>query len=84
MRSYTLALLSRLNSSSGSPVVESEIVQWTNQRLQAGQSGLVITHFQAGCSALIGRGPSRLCSDWLDHDVFTSMNYSRPYAIKTQ
>ena len=35
MRSYTLALLSRLNSSSGLPVLEAEIVQWTNQRLEA-------------------------------------------------
>ena len=25
--------------------------------------------FKAGCSPLIGRGPSRLCSDWLDPDV---------------
>ena len=46
MRSYTLALLSRLNSSSGLPVVEAEIVQWTNERLEARQAGLSITNFQ--------------------------------------
>ena len=46
MRSYTLALLSRLNSSSGLPVVEAEIVQWTNERLESRQAGLSITHFQ--------------------------------------
>jgi len=46
MRSYTLALLSRLNSSSGLPVGESEIVQWTNERLEASQSDLSISHFQ--------------------------------------
>jgi len=46
MRSYTLALLSRLSSSSSLPVAEAEIVQWANERLEAGQSGLSISHFQ--------------------------------------
>merc|ERR1711923_18795 len=46
MRSYTLTLLSRLNSSSGAPVVEAEIVQWTNNRLEASGANSSITHFQ--------------------------------------
>merc|ERR1712154_84089 len=45
MRSYTLSLLSRLNTSSGDPVMESEIVQWTNTRLQA-SGAETIRHFQ--------------------------------------
>ena len=45
MRSFTLSLLSRLNTSSAAPVVESEIVQWTNTRLE--DSGAdPIRHFQ--------------------------------------
>ena len=46
MRAYTLSLLSRLNTQSGAPVVESEIVQWTNTRLEDSGTDLAIRHFQ--------------------------------------
>ena len=36
---------------------------------------LVDWELQAGCSTLIGRGLTRLCSDWLDEMLY--------YAIKT-
>ena len=39
-------LLPAFNSSTGLPVVEAEIVQWTNERLEASQAGISITHFQ--------------------------------------
>ena len=46
MRSYTLTLLSRLNTTTELPVVESEIVQWSNQRLETRGENLTIRHFQ--------------------------------------
>ena len=46
VRCYTLALLSRLNSSSGAPVVESEIVEWTNSRLESSGAPTTINNFQ--------------------------------------
>ena len=43
MRAYTLALLAKL-SPDGSPIVESEIVSWANQRLE--EKGCSIRHFK--------------------------------------
>ena len=34
MRAYTLSLLAKLNPD-GSPIVESEIITWANQRLES-------------------------------------------------
>ena len=46
MRAYTLALLSRLNPD-GTPIVESEIIAWANNRLKKGGKGdVVIKSFQ--------------------------------------
>lgn len=45
MRKYTLSLLAKL-SPDGSPIVESEIVTWANQRLQDAGKGMSIKHFQ--------------------------------------
>ena len=46
MRAYTLALLSRLNPD-GTPIVESEIIAWANNRLKEGGKGDVeIKSFQ--------------------------------------
>ena len=46
MRAYTLALLSRLNPD-GTPIVESEILAWANNRLKEGGKGDVeIKSFQ--------------------------------------
>ena len=43
MRAYTLALLSQLNSDS-TPIVESEIITWANNKLD--EKGVAIRHFQ--------------------------------------
>lgn len=43
MRAYTLSLLAKL-SPDGSPIVESEIISWTNERLQS--KGCSIRHFK--------------------------------------
>ena len=43
MRAYTLALLSQLNSDN-TPIVESEIIAWANNKLE--QKGVTIRHFQ--------------------------------------
>ena len=43
MRAYTLALLSQLNQDS-TPIVESEIIAWANNKLQ--DKGVTIRHFQ--------------------------------------
>jgi len=43
MRAYTLALLSQLNSDN-TPIVESEIIAWANQKLE--EKGVSIRHFQ--------------------------------------
>ena len=46
MRAYTLALLSRLNPD-GTPIVESEIIAWANNRLKdGGKSDVEIKSFQ--------------------------------------
>jgi len=45
MRSYTLSLLSRLNTD-GTPIVENEIVSWANNRLQEAGKEVSITGFQ--------------------------------------
>jgi len=45
MRKYTLSLLAKL-SPDGSPIVESEIIHWANQRLQDSNKGISIKHFQ--------------------------------------
>jgi len=43
MRAYTLALLSQLNSDN-TPIVESEIIAWANNKLE--EKGVSIRHFQ--------------------------------------
>ena len=45
MRAYTLSLLRKL-SPDGSPIVETEIIEWANQRLKEGGRGVTIRHFQ--------------------------------------
>ena len=45
MRKYTLSLLAKL-SPDGSPIVESEIIHWANQRLQDSNKETSIKHFQ--------------------------------------
>ena len=45
MRKYTLSLLAKL-SPDGTPIVESEIITWANQRLQDAGKGMSIKHFQ--------------------------------------
>ena len=45
MRKYTLSLLAKL-SPDGSPIVESEIIHWANQRLQDAGKETSIKHFQ--------------------------------------
>ena len=44
MRKYTLSLLSKL-SPDGTPIVETEILTWANQRLES--KGVFVKHFQA-------------------------------------
>lgn len=43
MRKYTLSLLAKL-SPDGTPIVETEILTWANQRLEA--KGIKVKHFQ--------------------------------------
>jgi len=45
MRAYTLSLLAQLNPD-GSPIVESEIIAWANNKLELGQKNSNIKHFQ--------------------------------------
>ena len=45
MRKYTLTLLAKL-SPDGSPIVESEIIHWANQRLEGASKGISIRSFQ--------------------------------------
>jgi hypothetical protein len=45
MRKYTLSLLSKL-SPDGTPIVETEILTWANQRLQDAGKSISIKHFQ--------------------------------------
>eukprot|EP00092_Neocalanus_flemingeri_P000849 GFUD01000906.1.p1 GENE.GFUD01000906.1~~GFUD01000906.1.p1 ORF type:complete len:613 (-),score=215.60 GFUD01000906.1:166-2004(-) len=45
MRAYTLSLLSQLNSD-GTPIVESEIINWANMKLQEGGKNISIKSFQ--------------------------------------
>ena len=45
MRKYTLSLLSKL-SPDGTPIVETEILTWANQRLHAAGKPISIKHFQ--------------------------------------
>ena len=43
MRAYTLSLLAKL-SPDGTPIVESEIISWANERLES--KGCSIRHFK--------------------------------------
>ena len=45
MRKYTLSLLSKL-SPDGTPIVETEILTWANQRLRDAGKPISIKHFQ--------------------------------------
>ena len=45
MRKYTLSLLAKL-SPDGTPIVETEILTWANQRLQDAGKPIKIKHFQ--------------------------------------
>jgi len=45
MRAYTLSLLSKLNED-GTPIVESEIISWANNKLTEGGKTSQIKHFQ--------------------------------------
>jgi hypothetical protein len=45
MRKYTLSLLSKL-SPDGTPIVETEILTWVNQRLDDAKKGVKVRHFQ--------------------------------------
>ena len=45
MRKYTLSLLAKL-SPDGTPIVETEIITWANQRLQDAGKNMSIKHFQ--------------------------------------
>merc|ERR1711953_1123565 len=45
MRAYTLSLLSKLNED-GTPIVESEIISWANNKLTEGGKSSQIKHFQ--------------------------------------
>ena len=45
MEKYTLSLLAKL-SPDGSPIGESEIIDWANQRLQDSNKETSIKHFQ--------------------------------------
>jgi len=46
MRAYTLSLLSQINSDTGTPVMESEIITWANNKLQEGGKEVTIKNFQ--------------------------------------
>lgn len=45
MRAYTLSLLSQLNAD-GTPMVDSDIIAWANNKLEEGGKGCSIKHFQ--------------------------------------
>ncbi len=45
MRKYTLSLLSKL-SPDGTPIVETEILTWANQRLEDAGKEVKVKHFQ--------------------------------------
>jgi plastin-3 len=45
MRKYTLSLLSKL-SPDGTPIVETEILTWANQRLSDAGKNIKVKHFQ--------------------------------------
>ena len=45
MRKYTLSLLAKL-SPDGTPIVETEILAWANQRLRDGGKDINVKHFQ--------------------------------------
>jgi len=45
MRKYTLSLLSKL-SPDGTPIVETEILSWANQRLSDAGKNIRVKHFQ--------------------------------------
>ena len=45
MRKYTLSLLAKL-SPDGTPIVETEILTWANQRLEDAGKNIKIKHFQ--------------------------------------
>jgi len=46
MRAYTLSLLSQINTDTGTPIMESEIITWTNNKLQEGGKEVTIKNFQ--------------------------------------
>ena len=50
MRAYTLSLLAKL-SPDGSPIVESEIISWANERLKGKDAS--IRHFKVYLAAII-------------------------------
>ena len=65
MRAYTLSLLSQLNSDN-TPIVESEIISWANNKLE--EKSVSIRHFQAEWSTSMSRikseellAPALLC-----------------------
>ncbi|XP_055642718.1 plastin-2 isoform X2 [Toxorhynchites rutilus septentrionalis] len=47
MRAYTLSILSRL-ANTGNPIIEREIVQWVNSKLQSAGKGTSLKSFQDG------------------------------------
>ena len=66
MRAYTLSLLSRL-SQNGTPIVESEIITWANQRLEDAGKDCRVKHFQVRYSAL-----NTQCEDFM---IFLSLRF---------
>jgi plastin-3 len=50
MRAYTLSILSRL-ANTGNPIIEKEIVQWVNNKLQSAGKTTSIKSFQDGSIA---------------------------------
>jgi hypothetical protein len=51
MRKYTLSLLSKL-SPDGTPIVETEILSWANQRLSDAGKPIKVKHFQVWIPAI--------------------------------
>jgi len=51
MRKYTLSLLAKL-SPDGTPIVETEILTWANQRLQDAGKPISVKHFQVSQNKL--------------------------------
>ena len=55
MRAYTLTVLSQLTSSEN-PIVDREIIEWVNDKLQTGGKTSRVRSFQVGGEVAVGVG----------------------------